>query len=153
MSEPQTTESNQQYRDKLGHFLPGNPGSPGNPNIVRLAEYRQALREAITPADLKEVLLKLLTAAKEGEQWAVLAVLDRCLGKPVQALEVSKTEPTDYTFTFKIGDRVLDRPPHCEPPARRFVPLQPDVLLGDSYPTLTSDPHTPPALPDGGKMP
>jgi hypothetical protein len=40
---------------------------------------------AVTPQDLREVVLALVKAAKEGNIAAAKEVLDRCLGRPIEA--------------------------------------------------------------------
>jgi hypothetical protein len=69
-------------RDAQGRFAKGNPGGPGNPNAGRVAAWRNALVEAVTPEDLKGVIVALVDHAKAGTPWAIRELLDRCLGKP-----------------------------------------------------------------------
>lgn len=79
-------KSKREKRDvKTGRFLKGHCGGPGNPNIARLAEYRKAMREAVTPGQLRAVLRKLLSKAQGGDVLAAKILLDRTLGKVTAA--------------------------------------------------------------------
>jgi hypothetical protein len=68
-------------RDETGRFVKGWQGGPGNPQVQRLAEYRNALSEAVSPRDLKRVLDKMVKRAQSGDMLAAKILLDRCLGK------------------------------------------------------------------------
>lgn len=69
-------------RDEKGRFAPGNAGGPGNPNVRRSAELQRAVREAMTPAELQAVIVKLQGQALEGDVQAARLLLERVLGKP-----------------------------------------------------------------------
>ena len=69
------------HRDAKGHYLIGNPGGPGNPHPKHAAEWRDAARCAVTPADLRDVMAQLVLAARAGLPWAIHELLERCLGK------------------------------------------------------------------------
>ncbi len=72
-------------RDENGKFVPGTTGGPGRPK--RANDLRQAMLEAVTEADILEVLARLLEAAKNGDPWAVKELLDRATGKPQSILD------------------------------------------------------------------
>lgn len=72
-------------RDRAGRFAPGNRASKGNPHAVQVAKLRATLLGAVTPADLKAVIGKMIEAAKAGEPWAIKETLDRCIGRAVPA--------------------------------------------------------------------
>jgi len=80
-------------REDNGRFAKGWQGGPGNPQVQRLAEYRQALADCISPASLKRVIAKLLKRAESGDMLAVKILLDRCLGKATTA-PASVDKPT-----------------------------------------------------------
>jgi hypothetical protein len=63
----------------------GNRGGPGNPHARRVGELRSALLEAVTPADLKAVVRALIKKAKGGDVPAAREVIERTLGKPLEA--------------------------------------------------------------------
>ena len=76
-------------RGKDGRFLPGFAGGPGNPFARRVHQLRSALLKTVTPSDIEEVVRKLLSMAKEGDVTAIKELLDRTIGKPVTAVELS----------------------------------------------------------------
>ena len=78
-------------RDHRGRFRPGNPGGPGNPHAASVAAWRNALADTVTPDDLEDVIGQLLKQAKDGEPWAVRELLNRCLGRPSQAVSIEST--------------------------------------------------------------
>ncbi len=79
-------------RDKRGRFGPGNPGGPGNPFAAAAGRWRAALVASITEEDLVAVVRALVNAAKRGESWAVRELMDRTLGKPVEADLIERLE-------------------------------------------------------------
>jgi len=78
-------------RDERGRFLPGNVGGPGNPRAAAVSAWRAALVDAVDPDDLRMVIGVLVAKAKAGEGWAVRELMDRCLGRPQQTMEVDAT--------------------------------------------------------------
>ncbi len=72
-------------RDEHGRFAPGNPGGPGNPHAKKVGKLRSAMLNAVTEAELTSVIKKLVELAKSGNVPAAKEVLDRCLGRPVEA--------------------------------------------------------------------
>lgn len=77
---PSTTGAN--GRAGRGRFAPGNKLAKGNPHARRVARLRSALLKAVSPADLREVITALLTAAKGGDVSAARELLQRLLGPP-----------------------------------------------------------------------
>ena len=69
-------------RDERGRFTPGTRGGPGNPLGARVHEWRQALADCVSPADVRAVVGQLLKAAKAGEPWAIIEILNRTIGRP-----------------------------------------------------------------------
>lgn len=72
-------------RDGRGRFAAGNPGGPGNPMAVQVGQLRAALLGAVKPADMKAIAAKLVQMAREGHIPAIREVLERTLGKPIEA--------------------------------------------------------------------
>lgn len=73
-------------RDEAGRFVKGHKGGPGNPHAKRIAELKSAVLEAVSPADLKRVVEKLVYLATDGEDVAAAKVLmDRLFGKEIVA--------------------------------------------------------------------
>lgn len=94
-------------RDPQGRFLSGNKAAHGrgNPHAGKVNAWRRALAEGVSECDLGEVVAKLVERAKAGERWAVCELLDRCLGKPVQAVTTSDGEVVErrYVFNFEVA--------------------------------------------------
>ena len=78
------TQNGLNGRDEHGRFAPGNPGGPGNPHAKKVGKLRTAMLNAVTEAELTAVIKKLVELAKSGNVPAK-EVLDRCLGRPVEA--------------------------------------------------------------------
>lgn len=72
-------------RSKSGRFLPGNKAAKGNPHARHVAQLRAGLMRAVTPSDIQEIITSLVTAAKGGDINAARTVLERTLGKPLEA--------------------------------------------------------------------
>jgi len=77
-------------RNALGQFLPGNKGGPGNPAAAAVARNRQALLEAVSVSELREVVRSVLEQALAGDIQAAKLILERCCGRA----EPSTTAPT-----------------------------------------------------------
>jgi hypothetical protein len=79
-----------------GKFAAGNKGGPGNPHAARVARLRTALLDAVTPADMKAIVAKLVEQAKAGNVPAAKEVLERTLGKPVEADLMERIESLEH---------------------------------------------------------
>ena len=90
MSSPSPNGSN--GRGTGGRFTPGNKGGPGNPYAARVGRWREQLAAALTDKEFSGVIRALIKAARAGESWAVREVLDRSLGKPIEADLVARLE-------------------------------------------------------------
>jgi hypothetical protein len=73
-------------RDASGRFVKGNRGGPGNPFTRRLGTMRRAFLDAITPADVQGVAVKLLELARRGDVAAAALFLSYALGKPAKVV-------------------------------------------------------------------
>ena len=73
--------SNGNGRDKKGRFSKGCKGGPGNPYVRRLAEYRKAINDAVTPEDIRYIVKKIVVLAKSGSLVAAKELLDRAIGR------------------------------------------------------------------------
>lgn len=74
-------------RDKAGRFVAGHAGGPGRPRGQ--AEYLQAMKEAITPAQWKAACEAVANAAKAGDVQAFKALAAYLAGQPVQRIELN----------------------------------------------------------------
>ena len=72
-------------RDASGRFAPGNKGGPGNPFARKVGQLRAALLETVTEDDMRAVAAKLVQMARGGNLPAIRELLERTLGKPVEA--------------------------------------------------------------------
>lgn len=88
-------------RDASGRFARGNAGGPGNPYAKQVGALRSAMIGAVTPDDLAAVMAKLVTLAKAGSVPAIREVLDRTLGKPVQADLIERIEELERLVAAK----------------------------------------------------
>lgn len=87
-------------RDTNGRFAAGNAGGPGNPNNKRTAAYRNAILDAVSEDDIRDVILAVLTKAKEGDLAACKEILDRTVGRPKSVEpDESATNHTQIWFT------------------------------------------------------
>lgn len=79
-------------RGASGRFAKGNPGGPGNPHAQQVGKLRSAMLRAVTEADVKAIVARLVKLAKEGNVQAAREVLDRCVGKPTEADLIARIE-------------------------------------------------------------
>jgi hypothetical protein len=71
--------------DGAGRFARGNKGGPGNPFARKVGRPRSALLETVTEDDMRAVAAKLVQMARGGNLPAIKELLERTLGKPVEA--------------------------------------------------------------------
>ena len=72
-------------RDGQGRFAPGWKGGPGNPHAAQVARLRVEMLNAVTPDDMRAIVSRLVQLAKGGDVRAIKELLDRTLGRPVEA--------------------------------------------------------------------
>jgi hypothetical protein len=72
-------------RGEDGRFAKGNPGGPGNPLGGKVARLRSVLVDAVTPEDMAHIARVLVDQAKRGDPKAIRELLNRILGRPVEA--------------------------------------------------------------------
>ena len=77
-------------RKTNGQFKKGNQHSVGNlgPGGSKVQKLRDAMLVAVSADDIKKIIQKLVKQAKKGDAKAAKEVLDRCLGKPIQPVQV-----------------------------------------------------------------
>ena len=90
MNAPSPNGSN--GRDAKGRFASGNSGGPGNPHAKRIAKLRSALLGAVSAADMKAIVRQLIKQAKDGDVRAAKEIIDRCIGKPIEADLIERIE-------------------------------------------------------------
>jgi len=84
---PSKTEST--GRDSKGQFVAGNQLAKGNHAQESLTKrkLKQCFLNNVSEEDMKDVVLKLVELAKNGDMQAIKELLDRTLGKPLQRVE------------------------------------------------------------------
>lgn len=72
-------------------FKKGNTARKGrkSPQGKQKIKFADAFKSAITESDMIAIAKALVKKAKSGEAKAAKEVLDRCLGKPMQSLEIA----------------------------------------------------------------
>ena len=100
MVKPSTNGSN--GRDEHGRFLPGHPGGPGNPHAKQVGKLRSAMLAAVSDKEMKAVVKKLVELAKGGNVPAAREVLDRCLGRPVEADLLERLEELEELLSQRV---------------------------------------------------
>ncbi|MCR9294589.1 MAG: hypothetical protein NXI32_17870 [bacterium] len=78
---PSPTESN--GRGPNGRFLSGNRIGKGNPAAKQAQQLRFTLMNSVKPADLEQIIGKLIEKAAAGDVQAAKLIMDRVLGPPL----------------------------------------------------------------------
>jgi len=96
-------------RNSDGTFALGNRAGRGNPMARKAQQLRAAMFRAVTTADLRDVVNKLVSMAKEGDVAAAREVLQRCLGpaEPVVAINIGPATFGDYDVEV-IRQQIID---------------------------------------------
>ncbi len=105
---PETASPPSSERDEHGHFRAGNRGGPGNPFARQIARLRQALLNAVSEADLLEVIEMLKRKAKEGDVAAARLLLSYTIGKPAPAPEPDRLDLDEFAILVKNHQVPLD---------------------------------------------
>ncbi len=87
MSEATSITSN--GRSQKGTFAPGNKLAKGNPHAVKVQKLRNGLLQAVSAADLRRIVKRLVDAAKDGDVAAAKLLFDRLLG-PALPLDIEQ---------------------------------------------------------------
>lgn len=90
-------------RDGKGRFAKGNPGGPGNPHARRVGELRSALLEAITPDAIRKAVEALIREAEGGNVSAARELIDRAIGKPIEADLIARIEELEQAVESKVN--------------------------------------------------
>ena len=109
-------------RDEKGRFVPGASANPAgrSPKVTEEA-YLTAIREAVSPEDLKALMKEAVKIAREAGSWrGVVAVAELAaaygLGKPVQRV-IQQSGNVDAIMAILAGsvpaevDEVIDAKP------------------------------------------
>jgi hypothetical protein len=63
----------------------GNRGGPGNPYTKSIGLLRAALLRSVSEKDFEAVVKALVAKAKQGDIGAIRELMDRIVGRPVEA--------------------------------------------------------------------
>ena len=87
-------QNGQPERDGRGRFAPGNAAAKGRskPHAAKVAELRGELLDAITPDAIRRAVKGLLKEAEAGNVAAARELLDRAVGKPIEADLIERIE-------------------------------------------------------------
>lgn len=77
--------------DNRGRFAKGNKLGGGQPYAKQIAAFRSAIYNAVTVADMEEIITKAVEQAKGGDRFAREFLCDRLIGKAVQPIEADVT--------------------------------------------------------------
>ena len=94
-----------------GRFGAGNRFGRGNPLARRACRLRAELFRTTTPADIRDIALRMIEKAKDGDSTAAKLLLDRLFGPP-ESFEtqqrVSELEQRVGELTDALRDRAPD---------------------------------------------
>lgn len=90
-------------RNANGRFGAGNKLAKGNPLNRKVQQYRAALLRAVSAKDMAEVVRKLVEQAKGGDRLAIAELLDRTIGRPVQADVLNRLEALEELIGTKLA--------------------------------------------------
>src|SRR4051812_16273204 len=79
-----------------GKFAKGNKGGPGNPFNRQIAGFRQAGLNAVTAADLEEIVAVLMIKAKSGDLAAIKLLLAYAIGKPGPSVDPDTLDQQEW---------------------------------------------------------
>lgn len=98
-----TTHLNGDF-DKNGKFSKGNTAGKGkqSPEATHKKKLADAFNATVSVADLVEITKALVKEAKAGNVKAAKEVLDRCLGKPIQPLQVGGEDGGPIQFKVTV---------------------------------------------------
>lgn len=83
-TEPLKTDFNGE-RDRSGRFTKGNHQNAGGHRASHVAKLRAELEKAVSYDDIRQIAMRLVSEAKNGNIRAIDLLLNRLLGSPVQA--------------------------------------------------------------------
>lgn len=83
------------FKDKHGKFIKGNPGGPGNPFGSRQQEYRELFLTTVSPAKFKKIIKKVAEKALKGDLSAAKILFERICGKLPEGTTLSVSNGKD----------------------------------------------------------
>lgn len=98
------SSSDSSGRDIQGRFTKGNRNSVGN--VGKSSEHAKALKKALVAAvtedDIKEILAKMITQAKDGDNYARKELFDRLWGRAIQEVDIGENAVKSITDIMAI---------------------------------------------------
>lgn len=97
MSTPRTPPSPDGFSGRRpdGRFAHGNPGGKGNPYAKRVAELKKAFMDVVGPEHMEALARVTLKKALKGDMVAMRTILDRAIGKTLDAAQESAVIPIE----------------------------------------------------------
>jgi hypothetical protein len=94
------------FKDKRGKFIKGNPGGPGNPFASRQQEYRELFLKCVTQAKFKKIIKKITEKAIKGDLSAAKLLFERICGKLPEGTSISVANGKDGNsiISIKVDD-------------------------------------------------
>ena len=89
----------------------GNKGHSTKPTSLkdkRLNPFRNVLKEAATPEQVKEVIVAMYKKAKEGDTKAANLFLNYYLGKPKESIDITATGNLGFTLKKLVSFEAED---------------------------------------------
>lgn len=101
------SDAGQPERDDRGRFAQGNRAAAGrrSNHAERVAELRQAAIDAVSTEDMRALICKLRDLALGGNVPAAREVLDRVLGRPVEADLLERLDELEAIAESVMRDR------------------------------------------------
>lgn len=90
-----TGENEVEGRNEKGRFTQGNKLAKGNPENKRKARLRREMQRAVTPEEIRDITLKIIQMAKNGDLVAVRIVFEYALGKPTSAQDLHSDDSNE----------------------------------------------------------
>jgi len=98
------------FKDKKGRFVKGNPGGPGSTFNQRQLAYRELFQKVITEPKFKKLLKVVYGKAMKGDMVACKLLFERMLGKIPEGASISVQNGTDGNpiIQIKVDDGKQD---------------------------------------------
>ena len=72
-----------------------------SPHARKVGQLRSAMLRAMTQADMRAIVAKLVELAKGGNVQAAKELIDRCIGRPVEADLIARIEELEFLMRDK----------------------------------------------------
>ena len=103
---------NNDGRNNLGRFAPGNAGGPGRPRRSIEREYLAVLGEAVSLDDWHDVVVRAVADAKKGDHQARVWLAKYGIEEKSTLLDVAAKEQRGFTPEAELAAKAADQ--QCE---------------------------------------